>query len=210
MKKLSNLPFLFCIAIWFVTIGTILLLVGKGDIELAINKNHHYVFDIFFKYFTYFGDGIIFAFVGIIFLFVRPSLFLPFGLVALLQTILVQVPKRYLFKGTPRPKIFFGHNVPLHFVQGVDVHSYNSFPSGHTATAFAIAAFLSLTIFKNKPILIFFCFVSAFLVGISRVYLLQHFLIDTFVGGLVGIISAMAILLLVPEISIKIKPLFKK
>ena len=85
--------------------------------------------------------------------------------------------------------MYFEDNGVLNMVEGVDIHSYHSFPSGHTATAFLAAALLIVTI-KNKTLSVLAILVAC-MVGISRVYLLQHFLIDIYFGSIVGIASVL-------------------
>lgn len=62
----------------------------------------------------------------------------------------------------------------------------HSFPSGHTATAFAAAATLSL----RYPKLRYLLFGIASLVGLSRVVLQAHYPLDIFFGAVTGILSA--------------------
>jgi membrane-associated phospholipid phosphatase len=61
----------------------------------------------------------------------------------------------------------------------------NSFPSGHSATAFAL--FLCLSIMVNRSWLKYLMFVFAALVCYSRMYLSEHFLQDVFGGSVIGI-----------------------
>lgn len=64
----------------------------------------------------------------------------------------------------------------------------NSFPSGHTMTAFAVAFACSVFVPKLRYILIPF----AALTGFSRVYVGVHFPLDVLYGGLVGIFLGLA------------------
>jgi len=57
-----------------------------------------------------------------------------------------------------------------------------SFPSGHTITAFAVAAPLSL-FYPSLMVGLFFCAIS---IGISRILLGMHFLSDVLAGCAVG------------------------
>jgi undecaprenyl-diphosphatase len=67
-----------------------------------------------------------------------------------------------------------------------------SFPSGHTQTAFAIAAVLSGFIALRYSVI---TFLLAAMVGLSRVYLGVHFLTDVIAGALVGFTIGMLALL---------------
>jgi len=61
-------------------------------------------------------------------------------------------------------------------------HSVNSFPSGHSATAFSV--FVALTLLKPKYYYIFLP--MAVLIAFSRVVLWVHFLSDVLIGSLIG------------------------
>ena len=77
----------------------------------------------------------------------------------------------------------------LHTIDGVRLHAWNSFPSGHTMTAFAF--FLSLALIVKNQLLKFFFFAMSLLVGFSRIYLNQHFLEDTLAGSLLAVVIAL-------------------
>jgi undecaprenyl-diphosphatase len=67
----------------------------------------------------------------------------------------------------------------------------HSFPSGHTTSAFVVYGFIAIALFsasqKSKVIPMLFLLL-AFLVGFSRVYLLQHYLSDVITGALIALI----------------------
>jgi membrane-associated phospholipid phosphatase len=77
----------------------------------------------------------------------------------------------------------------LNFVEGVKVNAFDSFPSGHTTSAFVLA-FIVILLLKN-PYMKALVFIMAVLIGFSRVYLLQHFLIDIYIGSVFGILSVL-------------------
>jgi membrane-associated phospholipid phosphatase len=62
----------------------------------------------------------------------------------------------------------------------------SSFPSGHTATAFLIAEFMSVKYPAFRPLL----YSWAVGVGLSRIYLRRHWPTDVFFGGILGIFFA--------------------
>ena len=163
----------------------------KGELELLINQFHNPFLDLFFRYITNLGDGSLFAVLLIGLLFHNYYSSMLTALTIIFQAILVSIFKRGIYKGLERPLAFFNEDVSLNFVEGVDVHSFNTFPSGHTVTAFAIFALLYIVI-KNKGVIVStILFMIAFLVGLSRVYLLQHFVVDAYFGAIFGILSVL-------------------
>ncbi len=159
------------------------ILIPKGNEVLWVNGNHSPFQDWFFSRATLLGEGLVLIPIFIVLLFVRFQYALAFVLVTISNGIIISFFKRVIFSDLKRPITFLDNSL-LHFVHGVSVHSSYSFPSGHTATAFAIATALALCI-KKKSWTIILLFV-ALLVGYSRIYLLQHFLIDVTAGALIG------------------------
>lgn len=105
----------------------------------------------------------------------------------LLSTLITQIPKNFIWSGVSRP---IASGIPvneIHTVPGVIMHSWNSFPSGHTATAFTIFL-LTTYLFPNKWILLIGS-IYALLAAYSRVYLGQHFPIDLGGGMIVAVVS---------------------
>lgn len=162
------------------------LSIDKGLDVLWINGHHTAFLDLFFKTITHLGDGLIFIPIIVFAAFTRFRYAIAALAASLLHGVLVSLFKRALFPKLERPRKFLGDDL-IHFVSGVDVHNFNSFPSGHTATAFCAAFFLSL-ISGNRTMGIF-TLLLAFIVGYSRIYLAQHFLIDVAAGAVVGTFS---------------------
>jgi len=159
------------------------ILIDKGTDVLWINGHHTPLLDLFLSTITNLGDGLIFVPIIIMAMFIRFRYAITGLIASIAHGLFVSLFKRVLFPGMERPKAFL-HNDLLHFVPGVDVHSTNSFPSGHTATAFCAALFLAFII-RNK-VLGIFTLLLAFLVGYSRIYLAQHFLVDVAAGAVIG------------------------
>ncbi len=161
---------------------------SKYEIHLFINQFYSPLLDYFFKYVTFLGNGFFIFFISIVFLFFRFRYFLLIVLPYLVSGFFVQLFKRIIFPGIERPAIYFKDVCDLHLIEGVKILKSFSFPSGHSATIFAfflILIFLS----KNNIIKVVFLII-AILVGYSRIYLSQHFLIDVWAGSLIGVISA--------------------
>lgn len=173
----------------FLVISLPLLFYPKGTFLLWLNEHHTSFLDPFFKYATYIGDGIVPAVIILLLLFVSFYRTIIFTSAILLETLIVQGPgKQWLFSHLVRPKNFFGEEAVLNFVEGVNVHGYHTFPSGHTGVTFVWLAFLALSVNRKWGIPLF---LVAFLSALSRVYILQHFFVDIYFGSLIGIASVL-------------------
>ncbi len=179
----------------FFSIGMFLLFVfgllifyffSKEDLFWILNRQHSVAGDYFFKYGTYLGDGLVMILLGLICIAMgKRKTGLLLILSFLLSGLVVQIVKRT--KPEPRPGRYFTELRQAEKVHKVDDHllkGNNSFPSGHTTTAFAM---FSLLAFENRRIhwqLLFF--VIAITVGYSRIYLGQHFFKDVWFGAFLG------------------------
>lgn len=102
-------------------------------------------------------------------------------------------------------KVYFHHDRPELFLQyngnrlhelgnipGVEFLSGSgSFPSGHTLAAFAL--YTALCFYFQSHKWAFLWLVPAVLVGISRMYLGQHFLEDVVFGAILGVLWALLV-----------------
>ncbi|HIP47857.1 MAG TPA: phosphatase PAP2 family protein [Lutibacter sp.] len=173
----------FFLFILFVFIGGILLMSSdKETFHLILNRYHNSFFDMFFKYATYLGDGIIFPIVIVGLLVFNRKDATAFIISGIMTLIISYVLKNWVFIDFARPYEVFGDQ--LHIVEGVKMRRWHSFPSGHTTAAFAL---FMLAIFYSRKIgwQLFF-FLLALIAGLSRVYLSQHFLQDVLGGAILG------------------------
>jgi len=178
----------FWLSVGYFVLGLVLLMiVDKGDIVLFLNQRHNPCADPFFKYFTHLGSGQLVGIVFILFLLFAPlrKTFVvgtSFGLMG----IITQFLKKIVFPNAGRPhEQFWLVMDKMNLVEGVKVRTDFSFPSGHTAAAYILALVL-VWAFHKKPFLAILFFSIALLVGISRIYLFQHFFIDTYFGTLLS------------------------
>lgn len=203
MRKLFiDLKLYFIVCLLFISIILIgVLTYGKIPLHLYVNQYNSPFQDIFFKYITNFGDGLFAVSILIVVMFFINFRKLFIGLVTfLISGILCQIMKKIIFADELRPSKYFSHD-QLHFVDGVIIHSYNSFPSGHTTTAFAIFLFLAY-VFKNKCYQFVFAIIAC-LTAYSRVYLSQHFFGDIAAGGILGMSSFVIAYSLLNSVKIK-------
>ncbi len=132
------------------------------------------------------GDGLFWLLWGSLILIKKGKKYLPLILSAIiLSTLLTQISKQIIYPDEPRPLQAIADQSLVHYVSGVTVHSINSFPSGHTATAFTFV--LVLALFSTRIEWVILGFVSAILVAYSRIYLGQHFPLDVGAGMLVAV-----------------------
>lgn len=166
------------------------LIAGPVDAVVLVNSWHTPSLDIFFSTITNLGHGLIIVPFLLISLFQR--FYFSFSVLsnALLQGVFVSLCKRILFHNALRP-INFLSNLSIHKIEGVDIHRFMSFPSGHTVTIFGLCFLFSMYT-KSKVHTIFFLLMASS-VGLSRIYLLQHFSMDVAMGALLGVSCSMGV-----------------
>ena len=175
-----------------VLIAAVFFLLSNGKVNsfILLNSYHRSWLDNFFIAYTNLGDGIFAILLSLIYFFVLKKR--KVGVVLLLAYastgILAQMLKPLLH--SPRPLVYFR---PQHFPFFIDsiIHAgNNSFPSGHTVTAFAIATVLAFYTTSKKHYVLLL--LAAALVAFSRVYLSQHFLLDVLAGSIIGVLGGIA------------------
>jgi membrane-associated phospholipid phosphatase len=183
----QNLFFFIGYLLLAIIAGFILIFLSKADGFFLMNPLHSDFLDMVFIPFTYFGDGFFIITLGVVLFFLkRRMLSLMILSSYLISGILAQILKYFIVEA--RPAFYLEKTNYPHFIDGVTLHNFHSFPSGHTASAFALAAVLSFAM-KNKNYSVLFL-LWAVLVGYSRMYLGQHFMDDVFAGSLIGILSS--------------------
>lgn len=186
-SKSIALPFVVGLLVYTVLGTAIFVALGKEDTHQFLNSYHTPYLDHSFKYITHLGHGFVPIIVSVLLLLVRYSWALGVGLSSLLMGIFVQTLKRSVFAGDHRPAMFFADgNLPV--IEGVSLMQNHSFPSGHAATSLCL--FLMCAYFVKQKWATYLFMVLALLTAFSRVYISQHFIQDTIVGGWIGFIMA--------------------
>ncbi len=199
MKKVKTLfypaRFFFLTTLLLLVLsGVFYLVLSKTGSFLAINGLRHPWANEFFINYTFMGDGL-FVIGLVVWFFFRKQKKLAANVLSafLLSGVVVQLIKNLVY--APRPKLFFEAGQYLHCIDGVTLSNSSSFPSGHTASAFALAMVLAMH-YKNNLLGVLLA-LGAALAGYSRIYLAQHFLGDVWLGALLGIVfGAIACMLL--------------
>ena len=187
-------------------LGLALLYIPQGELHLLLCDRHTPARDIFYRYYTQVAEWFPYVVCVALLLFSRIGDGAFASAAMLLSALTTQIFKNII--NAPRPIKWFELNMPdvqLPLTPGVEVHSWFSFPSGHTTSFFALA-FVLCVIFTRSPrnpsnprslsspktYKAFSClmqvglFFLAALGGYSRIYLSQHFARDVFAGILVG------------------------
>jgi len=163
------------------------MLWGKNEAFLYLNANLGFVADKVFEYSSYLAEGWIWIpyFILLVGLYKKDTAFILMNF--LVSTLLTQFAKNYIFDTAMRPMASGLDATQIHTVPGVEIHTFNSFPSGHTATAFTLFL-LTTYLFPNKYVLTI-GIVYAMVCGYSRIYLAQHFPLDLAGGIFVALLT---------------------
>ena len=176
--------FLFVLFALFVLIGY-----SKAAGFYILNPYHSRFWDQLFIYYTNAGDGFFCVAIGLLlFLFRKRFLGLMVLVTYAISGIIAQVLKHFVREA--RPAVLLKGEPYRYFIENVTLHNYQAFPSGHSASAFAMAAVLSFAVTDKRYSLLFMA--AAILVGYSRIYLGQHFMDDVFVGSILGVVTSIA------------------
>ena len=191
--RANRLYFLsYFLALTMSTIG--LTQITQGNENLYFVAFRGSIWDTVFKLATQLAEPTILAII-IFFLLFRSYR----NAVSLLTALLISLT------ATSLAKLFFRHIRPvLYFdrlhrleelvpVEGVHLLTGDtSFPSGHTMAAFAAYTLLALQSKQKKYLAVLF-FIPAVSVGLSRIYLGQHFLKDVIAGSISGVLIGLVV-----------------
>ena len=190
----ENTYFSIVFLIYIILGGLTLLLLNQGDLLLYFSENRAPFWNVFFSYGTKLGEEWTYIFLLVFFLFIRFRYALLIPITGIIVTLISFLSKNFFLH--PRPSTYYkalGMFEDINLVDGIFVvKGLSSFPSGHTMSGFAIFTLTALLI-SNKKEMAFFLFTLALIVGISRVYLVQHFLKDIYLGSIMGVFIAFII-----------------
>lgn len=171
---------------------SVLLIFPKGTVILEVNHLHTSFGDEFFRRISALGNAYT-ALVLLILVLRFPYKYLVIYLLGFLVHVLfVHVFKQWISAGALRPWAFFyrsGDAALLELVEGVKIRNLDSFPSGHTATALYLASFFAVMF--DRTWLRWAALLMGITVGLSRIYLVQHWFVDTYFGMIFGIASTL-------------------
>lgn len=202
--KISKLPAFHLIwMVYLIPIGFCLLFFEKGEFLLWLNANHHPSLDLLFLFLNALGEPLFITLMGLFLIAYRLGNVVPYVLVILINSLLVQTLKRKVFGPVDRPAAFFENSEALNQVGGHELLQQFSFPSGHASIAFAIFSMSCLLISDKRWQLLSLTLASG--AALARVYLNQHFLQDIYFGSMVGVMASSIAFLLANRIDTSIR-----
>jgi hypothetical protein len=143
----KNAPFFWPYLLFLLLGGVLQWRYSQAEIFLFVNTHYHAWADYLFAYGTHLGDGLFYAAVVLLLLFVRFQYAITALVAFLLSGLTGPTAQAAGLRGRPAAQGFFEKSGQvLHWVDGVEVHLYNSFPSGHATTAFSVCCLLSLLV----------------------------------------------------------------
>ncbi len=192
MKKLlqHNKTYFIAYLLLFSVALVIQFSYSKTDISIFINAHYSDFLDFACQYGTYLGDGLFVVIASLLLSFYNKKMGVASVFSYTISSLIVQGLKHLVFDDRNRPSKFLDMN-QMHVVPGVEIHNYNSFPSGHSAAAFAF--FTILALFYQKPAFQILCLLLAIFTAYTRIYLLQHFFQDTLVGSAIGVTTSVLV-----------------
>lgn len=160
---------------------------SRETVFLFLNTDLGKMGDLSFNAISYLAEGWIWIpyFMLVFGWFKKDALFILLNF--LLSTILTQLTKNFIWDKVSRPMASGIPHDQIHTVKGVEMHLWNSFPSGHSATAFTLFL-VTVYLYPKKEVLMIGA-LYAIACGYSRVYLGQHFPLDVAGGITVAIIT---------------------
>ena len=190
-STLVNQPFLYISLPVILGIICSHIFWNEDEIFHFLNSYHSSFGDFLFPVITEIGNGYVMGLICLLLIAIEKKDFKQrFSTVFiswLIGALIILIAKNLLWPESPRPLAALGREA-LQVVEGVPIYSWQSFPSGHTATAFSLLFALSIPYAKSWQIT---AALIAILVGYSRIYLNQHFSIDVAVGATIGLFSGL-------------------
>jgi membrane-associated phospholipid phosphatase len=196
MKNIWQNPWFFIPILLFFNAGLALnYCIGYGDEILFFNAWRVEPLNTFFRGATYLGEAWPHVAAGVAALFWRYRFVLLIALNGLFALPIMYVLKDQF--GVDRPNTYYDKldlEASLVTVPGVRLNGgQTSFPSGHTMSAFSLCNLLALMAGPQRARWGLPLVVLAMLVGVSRIFLVQHFLSDVLAGAFLGLLLSSAV-----------------
>ncbi|THH41294.1 phosphatase PAP2 family protein [Neolewinella litorea] len=187
----------------FFLLGVLLLILAnlylvltrqQGEALIAINQLRTPELDLFFINGTRLGEPIAYVVVILVALTFRLRTAIFAAATGAAVGIFTGLLKLYFAQARPMRYFFDNFESTWNDLNLFDETMRNwgdtSFPSGHSASAFALYSFICFNVRRPKILISILCFLLAIEVAFSRMYLLYHFLRDVTAGAFIGLLIA--------------------
>ena len=191
-----NRWFLVPFLVWVILGGAALLIFDRQTLFAIVNTNHTPILDTLMAWITRMGEGVFGVIVLALLLFRKAFRNWWYFSAALLCNLVPALLTQYIKSAVnaPRPLNVFKEADWIHHMPEWERLFERSFPSGHTCAGFSLFCFLAFTLPPKYKWLGIPCFIMAMLVGYSRVYLAAHFVLDVYVGSIIGVFFTILVL----------------
>jgi membrane-associated phospholipid phosphatase len=174
----------------FLGIGIALaIMVPYGDEILYLNDLRREPFVSVFRFLSWCGESWVWVIVGLAALFWRYRFTLLIALTGLIIPLVFVIKDKI---GVDRPITYFQKTGKADQVVTIPEVSLNrgqtSFPSGHTMSAFGLFSLLALIAGRQSKKRVLLLAILAIAIGLSRIFLVQHFLVDVLGGAFLGMV----------------------
>lgn len=194
-SKTGFKTFMYYFLVWVVLGGILLLTYGPLPLFKWVHTHHFHLGDLFFRFYTITGTAAIImpVLLGLFWYRYRNRYFLLLVICTQVGSLLINQAMKFAFAHA-RPVALYGEESWFHYINGEVLHRAHSFPSGHTAGAFAFTFLLSLLSRSQATLKAVLLFFAALLVAYSRMYLGQHFFTDIYIGSIEGVAVCVSVL----------------
>jgi membrane-associated phospholipid phosphatase len=185
IHRKSFLLFILPALAFVLSSGLFLFIMGKESAQLWL---HHHCYttngEFLMRIITSWGEAYYFLLLIAIGVYQkRWNLVFMFAGAGASTALIVQFLKKIVFTDFPRPMAVLDWSQTL-MNENVAIVLQNSFPSGHTTTAFTFFSLVALT--ANRKSISLVAVIASIFVGISRVYLMVHWVGDVIAGAILG------------------------
>lgn len=187
--KSSIQGYIIAFLIFQLAVSGFVIRFSRLDQMQLINLHHSVFLDVVLLGLTQSAEVIL----PILFLFYliwkQRKLVKPYVFSYLISTAIVQLLKHVIFSDALRPILYLKSvGIKWHLLEGLPINELNSFPSGHTNAAWWMYFWLAYLMPSRFTGFLFG--LCAFGVAYSRVYLFQHFPVDTLWGAFFGMLGS--------------------
>jgi membrane-associated phospholipid phosphatase len=190
----KNKSYLSLYMLFFIILFTYQLAFYQTDALFFFSHHRSGFLNGFFMFITRLGEEFSYLILILWFLYKNDRKTILKIIIIALAVLVISIILKFIFSH-PRPVTFLeeqGVMSQMTLVNDYILRGMNSFPSGHTMSAFALYSGLALHFSKHKNWQKGLLMI-AILVGVSRVYLVAHFPEDVLLGSAIGVFIALGI-----------------